>query len=102
MQAVPLGELLDLPPRFLFLQEAALRRFGAQNDVVQHGEYLHQLEVLVDHADTQCRGIVGIVDLHRLAVLAYLARLTARSSAWICRRRFRPAARGSLPFSVGG
>ena len=75
MQAVPLGELLDLPPRFLFLQEAALRRFGAQNDVVQHGEYLHQLEVLVDHADTQCRGIVGIVDLHRLAVLAYLARL---------------------------
>ena len=75
VQAVPLGELLDLPPRFLFLQEAALRRFGAQNDVVQHGEYLHQLEVLVDHADTQCRGIVGIVDLHRLAVLAYLARL---------------------------
>jgi hypothetical protein len=44
-------------------------RLHAHNDVVQHREALHQLEVLVDHADPQRVGIVGVADLDLLAVL---------------------------------
>ena len=46
-----------------------LRGLHAQDDVVQHGEALHQLEVLVDHADAQCVGVVGVLDGNLHAVL---------------------------------
>ena len=48
VQPVTLGQRQHLLPRLFLLQEAEFRRFNAQNDVVQHGEALHQLEVLVD------------------------------------------------------
>ena len=74
LQAVPLRQLLDLLPGLLLLQKAHLGGLGTQNDVVQHGEHIDQLEVLVHHADAQRRGVVGVVDLHRLAVFPDLAR----------------------------
>ena len=40
-----------------------------EDDVVQHGEALHQLEVLVNHADAQSIGVVGVVDFDLHAVL---------------------------------
>ena len=69
MQAIFLAEGQHLLPCLLFLQEAVLRGLHAHNDVVQHGEAFHQLEVLVHHADTQGVGVVGILDGHHLAVL---------------------------------
>ena len=74
-QAVPLGQLLDLLPGRLFLQEAQLGILRAQDDVVQDGEHVDELEVLVHHADAQRRCVIGVVDLHRLAVFADLALL---------------------------
>ena len=75
LQAVPLGQGLHLGPGLLLLEEARLCGLRAQNDVVQHGEHLNELEVLVDHADAQGRGVVGVVDPHRLAVLPDFALL---------------------------
>ena len=46
-----------------------LRGLHAHDDIVQHGEALHQLEVLVDHADAQRVGIVGVLDADLHAVL---------------------------------
>ena len=39
-----------------------------QNDVLRGGEQVDQLEVLVDHADTEVEGILGRCDGHRLVV----------------------------------
>ena len=39
--------------------------FHAQGDVFQRGEDIHQLEVLVNHADAQAQGIPGGADIHR-------------------------------------
>ena len=75
LQSVALGERQDLLPGLLLLQEAHLVGLHAQDDVVQHREALHQLEVLVDHADSQVVGIVGVFDVHLFAVLADLALL---------------------------
>ena len=75
LQAVFFRELLDLPARFLALDEAELRRLGAEDNVVEHGEHVDELEVLVHHADAERGGIIGIVDLDGLAVFADLARL---------------------------
>ena len=55
------------------LQKAHLVGFHPQNDVVQHAEAFHQLEVLVHHADAQCVGIVGVADGNLLAVFQDLA-----------------------------
>ena len=55
------------------LQKAHLVGLHAQNDVVQHAEAFHQLEVLVHHADAQCVGIVGVADGNLLAVFQDLA-----------------------------
>ena len=72
-EAVFFAQGLHLRPGFLFLQEAQPGGLSAQDDVVQHGEHVDQLEVLVHHADAQGRGVVGVVDLHHFAVLADLA-----------------------------
>ena len=55
------------------LQKAHLVGLNAQNDVVQHAEAFHQLEMLVHHADAQCVGIVGVADGNLLAVFQDLA-----------------------------
>ena len=68
LQPVALRQLHHLFPGLFLLQEAHLVRFHTQNDIIQHGKYLHQLEVLVDHADMQSVGVVGVVDLHNLAI----------------------------------
>jgi hypothetical protein len=41
----------------------------AHDDVVQNAEALHQLEVLVHHANAQVVGVVGVLDGHLPAVL---------------------------------
>ena len=69
LQAVFLAEGQHPLAGLLLLEEAVLRGLHAQDDVVQHGEALHQLEVLVDHADAQCIGVVGVFDGHLHAVL---------------------------------
>ena len=75
LQAVFFRELLDLFARFLALDETELRRLRAEDDVVEHGEHVDELEVLVHHADAERGGIIGVVDLDGLAVFADLARL---------------------------
>ena len=67
-QLVLFRQLLNLFPGSFALEEAQLGVLRPQNDVVQHGEHVHQLEVLVHHANVEGRGIVGAVDLHDLAV----------------------------------
>ena len=69
LQAVFLAERDDLLPSLLLLQEAAFCGLHAHDDVVQHGEAFHQLEVLVHHADAQGVGVVGILDGYLHAVL---------------------------------
>ena len=72
-QAVLFTEGHHLFPGLGFLEEAHLVGLHPQNDVVQNGEAFHQLEVLVDHADAQGIGVVGVADLDLLAVLQDLA-----------------------------
>ena len=54
---------------FFLLQKAVLHRLYAHDDVVQHAEALHQLKVLVHHADAQVVGIIGVLDLYLNAIL---------------------------------
>ena len=51
MKAVLLREGQHLLPGLSLLEEAVLAGLHAHDDVVQHRKALHQLEVLVDHAD---------------------------------------------------
>ena len=74
-QAVLLAQGHDLLAGLGLLQKAQLVGLHAQNDVVQHAEALHQLEVLVDHADAQCVCIVGVADGDLLAVFEDLTLL---------------------------
>ena len=69
LQAVALGQGLHLGPGLLLLEKAQFGGLRPQDDVVQYGEYLNEFEMLVDHADAQGGGVVGIVDLDLLAVL---------------------------------
>ena len=69
LQAVPLGELHHPLPGCFSIHCQSLGGLCAQDNIVQHGKALHQLKVLVHHADVQGRGIVGVVDFHNLAVL---------------------------------
>ena len=71
-QAVLLGEGLHLFPRRVLLEDAVFGGLDPQNNIVQNAETLHQLEVLVNHADTQRVGVVRIPDLHLPAILADL------------------------------
>ena len=69
MELVLFRQCLHLFPGDFPLQEAHFGVLGAQDDVVQHGEHIHQLEMLMNHADVQGRGVIGIVNLHNLPVL---------------------------------
>ena len=68
-QAVFFRQRHDLFPGAGALKNAVLRILVTEDDVVQHGEALHQLEMLVNHADAQSIGIVGVVDFDLHAVL---------------------------------
>ncbi len=69
METVLLAEGQHLFPGLLFLEKAMLRRLHAHDDVVQHRKAVHQLEVLVHHADPQVIGVIGVLDRDLLAVL---------------------------------
>ena len=45
----------------------------AKDDVIQYRKAFDQLKVLVDHADAQCIGIVGVFDLDDLSVFLDLS-----------------------------
>ena len=62
-QTVIGAQLLDLGLQGLFARQLA---GGAQHDVLHGGEHLHQLEVLVDHADAQILRVHRGADAHRL------------------------------------
>ena len=64
--------LTDLPDLFSGLHQIQLS-LQTQNDVLRGGEHIHQLEVLMDHADAQIERILGGGDGHRLAVDVDLA-----------------------------
>ena len=53
----------------LFLQHAVFGRLHAQDDIIQDRKALHQLEVLVHHADPQRIGVIGVFDGHLFAIL---------------------------------
>ena len=57
------------------LLQAKARLFFAHPDVVRRGEHVHQLEVLVDHADAQLFGVLRGVDGHGLALHQDLPRV---------------------------
>ena len=72
-QTIGFGELCDLFVGLLHVHhgedaEGALFGLHAQNDVLRHGVVVHQLEVLVHHADGMGGGVVGRAHLHALAV----------------------------------
>ena len=68
LQTVFLGKLQNPFPGFFTVDDDPLSRLCAQNDVIQHCKALHQLEMLVNHANVQGSGIVGILNFHHLAV----------------------------------
>ncbi|MPM72753.1 hypothetical protein SDC9_119729 [bioreactor metagenome] len=49
-------------PGLCLLQEAVPARLHAHDNVVQHGEALHQLKMLVDHTDAQGVCVVWVLD----------------------------------------
>ena len=69
LQTVFFGQRLNLFSGLFPLKHTILGIFHTQNDVIKYREALHQLKVLVHHADTQCVGIVGVIDLNNLTVL---------------------------------
>ena len=75
LQAVFLAERQYLCAGLLFLDKAHFRGLRTQNDVVQHREHVHQLEMLMNHANAKRRRYIGVGDLHFFAVLADLAGL---------------------------
>ena len=68
-QAVFFGKLDHALAGFPLLQKAHLIRLHAEDDIIQHGEAFHQLEVLVNHSDPQRVRIVRVIDRHHFAVL---------------------------------
>ena len=45
-----------------------LRGFYTEHDVFKNGEYLDQLEVLMNHANAISIGIIRIIDLHFFSI----------------------------------
>ena len=57
VEPVPVGDLPDAPARGGDVQPAAGGRLAAQDDVLEDGEVVGELEVLVDHADAGLDGV---------------------------------------------
>ena len=64
IKAVLITDVLDLLTCIVQVKLA----LQAEDDILGGGEQVDQLEVLVDHADTQIEGILGRCDGHRLVV----------------------------------
>ena len=64
IKAVLVADVLDLLACIVQVKLA----LQAEDDILGGGEQVDQLEVLVDHADTQIEGILGRCDGHRLVV----------------------------------
>ena len=72
-QAIPLRQLLHLFTGFLLLHKTHFGGLRPQNDIIQHREYIHQLEMLVYHSDTQGGRHIRVGDIDFFAVFANLA-----------------------------
>ena len=72
VQAKAVAQIADLAGELL---AAGVVARGAQHDVVLHGKHVHELEVLMDHADAQGDGVVRGADMHFLAVHADMPRV---------------------------
>ena len=68
VEAVGVGDLLDARPGCAEVEEAALGRLAAEDDVLEHREVVGEHEVLVDHADAGGDGVARRVEAHLLAV----------------------------------
>ena len=71
LKAVLVADILYLLRGGLQIQLSLLLQ--AQNNIFRGGEHVHQLEVLVHHADSQIIGVLGGADDHFLAVDTDLA-----------------------------
>jgi len=71
LEAVGVADLPHPPCGGLYVQSARLLQ--PQNDILRGGEHVHQLEVLVYHADAQVEGVLGRTDGYRLVVDVDLA-----------------------------
>ena len=71
VEAVAVADLLDLGVGGLDVQAAALVQ--TQHDVLGGGEHVHQLIVLMDHADAVLEGILGGADGYGLPLYQDLA-----------------------------
>ena len=69
-QAVLPGKRQHLFARLVHFKHAAPGILHTQDHVFQHGKIVHELEMLVHHADSQSVRVVGIVDLHDLPIFA--------------------------------
>ena len=67
-QAVFFRERHHLFAGLRLLQKAVAGILHAKDDIVQHAEAFHQFKMLVDHADTQTVGIVGVAHADFLAI----------------------------------
>ena len=68
VEPVPVRELLDLFAGLLLLKEAELRRLRAENDVIENGEDLDKLEMLMHHSYAEGGGVVRVLYPDLLAV----------------------------------
>ena len=73
-QAVPLRQLLHLFSGFLLLHKTHPGGLCTQDNIVHHGENIHQLKVLVYHSDPQSGRRIGIGDVHPHSIFADFAR----------------------------
>ena len=70
---VPLRQVHDLFPGFLFLQKSSLDRLRTQDDIVQYRKTFYQLKMLMYHTDSQSVCIIGILDMYGFPVFPYLS-----------------------------
>ena len=75
LQAIAFAQLHHLFARLRLLQETKRRdrRLHAEDDVIQHGENIHELEMLMHHADAQRVRVVRVFDMDDLSVFADFA-----------------------------
>ena len=69
LQSVFFGQRFYLCSGLIHLKDSALGFLDSEDDVLEYGKALNELEVLVYHSDAQVIGIVRVVDLYLLAVL---------------------------------
>ena len=62
-----LTQLHHFPARPLHLKQPVLRVLVAEHNVLQHCEIVHQLKVLMHHADSERVRIQRIINLHIFA-----------------------------------